>query len=70
MTARTIRAMRTTALIGSFLSASALPAAASRYCDVCKGMPWWAEPVLVVTGFLIAIAILAGFVRLSERRRR
>jgi hypothetical protein len=46
---------------------------ASRYCDLCNGMPWWAEPVLVVTGFLIAFAILTGLVRLdawlSKRRR-
>jgi uncharacterized integral membrane protein len=35
-------------------------------------MPWWAEPLLVVTGFVIAGAILAGFVRLDtwlSRRR-
>jgi hypothetical protein len=38
---------------------------ASRYCDVCGGMPWWAQPLLIVIGFAIAIAILAGFVRLS-----
>ena len=38
---------------------------ASRYCDLCTGMPWWAEPLLVVTGLLIAIAILAGLVRLA-----
>jgi hypothetical protein len=37
----------------------------SRYCDICDGMPWWAQPLLVVTGFAIAIAILAGFVRLD-----
>jgi hypothetical protein len=45
---------------------------ASRYCDVCGGMPWWEEPVLVVLGFLIAWAILVGLVRLSawfDRRR-
>jgi hypothetical protein len=44
----------------------------SRYCDICGGMPWWAEPLLVVTGFAVAIAILAGLVRLdawfSKRR--
>jgi hypothetical protein len=48
------------------------PILASRYCDVCSGMPWWAEPLLVVTGLAIAIAILTGFVRLSawlSRRR-
>jgi hypothetical protein len=36
-------------------------------------MPWWAEPLLVVTGLFIAIAILTGLVRLSawyDRRRR
>jgi hypothetical protein len=38
---------------------------ASRYCDLCAGMPWWAEPLLVITGFAGAIAILAGFVRLD-----
>jgi hypothetical protein len=56
---------------------SALPAGsailASRYCDICGGMPWWEEPLLVVTGLLLAVAILLGLVRLSEwydRRRR
>ena len=45
---------------------------ASRYCDICDGMPWWEEPLLVVSGLLIAIAILSGFVRLSDwlSRRR
>jgi uncharacterized integral membrane protein len=46
---------------------------ASRYCDLCGGMPWWAEPLLVVLGFVIAGAILAGLVRVSawfDRRRR
>jgi hypothetical protein len=45
---------------------------ASRYCDICDGMPWWEEPLLVVSGLLIAIAILSGLVRLSgwlSRRR-
>ena len=42
----------------------------SRYCDLCGGMPWWAEPLLVVTGFAIAIAILAGLVRLDARLSR
>lgn len=45
----------------------------SRYCDICTGMPWWEEPLLVVSAFAIAIAILTGLVRLSEwleRRRR
>jgi hypothetical protein len=48
------------------------PLLASRYCDLCGGMPWWAEPVLVVTGVLIAFAILTGLVRLDawfSRRR-
>jgi hypothetical protein len=71
--ARTPRPIRTIAMIGAFLCASAQPASASRYCDLCKGMPWWAEPLLVVTGFLIAYAILVGLVRLdawlSKRRR-
>jgi hypothetical protein len=38
---------------------------ASRYCDLCAGMPWWAGLILVGGGFLIAIAILAGLVRLD-----
>jgi len=44
----------------------------SRYCDMCAGMPWWEEPLLVVIGLAVAIAILAGFVRLSAwfARRR
>lgn len=42
----------------------------SRYCDICGGMPWWEEPLLVVTGFAIAIAILTGLLRLSERLSR
>jgi hypothetical protein len=45
---------------------------ASRYCDLCDGMPWWAEPLLVVIGLMIAIGILSGLVRLSawcSRRR-
>jgi hypothetical protein len=60
------------------LAASAVPAPpvilASRYCDVCGGMPWWGEPLLVVTGFAIAIGILSGLLRLSAwlsaRKRR
>ena len=47
---------------------------ASRYCDICGGMPWWEEPLLVVTGFVLAFAILAGLARLdawlSARRRK
>ncbi|HWT04244.1 MAG TPA: hypothetical protein VN224_00675 [Xanthomonadales bacterium] len=46
---------------------------ASRYCDLCDGMPWWEEPLLVVTGLLIAITIVSGLARLSDRlsaRRR
>jgi hypothetical protein len=38
----------------------------SRYCDICGGMPWWEQPLLVVTGLLIAMAILTGLVRLSD----
>jgi hypothetical protein len=68
-----IGAIRAVASIGWFLTASAAPAGASRYCDLCDGMPWWAEPLLVVSGLLIAIAILVGLVRLDAwlaRRRR
>jgi hypothetical protein len=46
---------------------------ASRYCDICDGMPWWEQPLLIVIGLGIAIAILAGLVRLDAwllRRRR
>ena len=43
---------------------------ASRYCDICGGMPWWEQPLLVVIGLAIALAILAGFVRLSARLSR
>jgi hypothetical protein len=49
------------------------PLLASRYCDICDGMPWWAQPLLVVIGLATAIAILSGLVRLSgwlSRRRR
>jgi len=48
------------------------PLLASRYCDLCTGMPWWAEPILVAAGLLIAFGILAAFVRLDalfSRRR-
>ena len=38
---------------------------ASRYCDLCGGMPGWAQPLLVVSGLLFAVAILAGLVRLG-----
>jgi hypothetical protein len=41
------------------------PLLASRYCDLCAGMPWWGGPILVGGGFLIAMAILTGFVRLD-----
>jgi hypothetical protein len=46
---------------------------ASRYCDICAGMPWWEEPLLVVAGLGIAFAIVSGLVRLSawfDRRGR
>jgi hypothetical protein len=46
---------------------------ASRYCDICGGMPWWEEPLLVVSGLLIAFAILTGLARLDAwlaKRRR
>ena len=64
------------ALTGERADMAALPAGpmilASRYCDLCGGMPWWAEPLLVVIGLALAIAVLAGFVRLlawlSQRR--
>ena len=38
---------------------------ASRYCEICGGMPVWEQPLLIVIGLAISIAILAGFVRLS-----
>ncbi len=60
-----------------YLTACALPAASavlgSRYCDICGWMPWWEQLLLVIIGLFIAIAILAGFLRLStslSRRRR
>jgi hypothetical protein len=48
------------------------PLLASRYCDLCAGMPWWAGPIVVAAGFLIAFGILGAFVRLDARfsRRR
>jgi hypothetical protein len=36
-------------------------------------MPWWEQPLLVVIGLAIAVAILSGLVRLSawlSRHRR
>ena len=70
--ALTIRPVRTIGSVACYLTASALPASASRYCDMCGGMPWWEEPLLVLTGLGTAVAILAGFVRLDAwyvRRR-
>jgi hypothetical protein len=49
------------------------PLLASRYCDICAGMPWWEQPLLVVIGLAIAIAVLAGILRFTAwlaRRRR
>lgn len=37
----------------------------SRYCDICAGMPWWEQPLVIVIGLAIAVAILTGLVRLS-----
>ena len=46
---------------------------AGRYCDLCGGLPAWAEPLVVVSGLLVAVAVLTALARLDSwlaKRRR